>query len=133
MQCINHEVFKDVPGLVSNKVYVSHHLQKKLAHLPKKELERRVLSFVNTKKGDSYYYKDPKGNYWNMMIYIGNSKTFETITNEESAYEGGKLFGDFLNLTSDFDASKLIEVIPKFHDMSFRFSQFASHYQKPVS
>lgn len=124
LQCINHEVFKDVPGLVSNKVYVSHHLQKKLAHLPKKELERRVLSFVNTKKGDSYYYKDPKGNYWNMMIYIGNSKTFETITNEEVAYEGGKLFGDFLNLTSDFDASKLIEVIPKFHDMSFRFSQF---------
>ena len=27
-------------------------------------------------------------------------------------------------LTSDFDASKLTEVIPKFHDMSFRFSQF---------
>lgn len=40
------------------------------------------------------------------------------------AYEGGKLFGEFLNLTDDFDAKKLIEVIPNFHDMSFRYSQF---------
>ncbi|MEX1384229.1 phosphotransferase, partial [Lutibacter sp.] len=30
----------------------------------------------------------------------------------------------FLNLTSDFDARKLTEVIPKFHDMSSRFTQF---------
>ncbi len=123
LQRINHEVFRDVSGLISNKVYVSNHLQKKLAHLPKKELKRRVLCFVNTKKGDSYY-RDKEGNYWNMMIYIDNSKTFETVTNEEVAYEGGKLFGDFLNLTSDFDISKLTEVIPKFHDMSFRYSQF---------
>ena len=36
----------------------------------------------------------------------------------------GSLFGDFLNLTEDFNASDLIEVIPQFHDMSFRFSQF---------
>jgi hypothetical protein len=38
--------------------------------------------------------------------------------------KGGKLFGEFLHVTSDFDASKLTEVIPKFHDMSFRYSQF---------
>ena len=123
LQRINHEVFKDVPGLVLNKVNISKHLLKKLEHLPENELKRRVLSFVNTKKGD-YYYIDDSGNYWNMMVYIDNSVTFETVHNKEVAYEGGKLFGDFLNLTSDFDASKLTEVIPKFHDMSFRFSQF---------
>ena len=58
------------------------------------------------------------------MVFIDNSITFETVSNKEVAYEGGKLIGDFLNLTSDFDVSKLTEVIPKFHDMSFRFSQF---------
>ena len=123
LQRINHGVFKNVPGLISNKVSVSQHLQKKLAYLPKFELNRKVLSFVDTTNG-KYYYVDTDGNYWNLMVFIDNSITFETVSNKEVAYEGGKLIGDFLNLTSDFDASKLTEVIPKFHDMSFRFSQF---------
>lgn len=123
LQRINHGVFKDVPGLIANKVAVSQHLRKKMSHLTKKKLNRRVLSFISTKSGDSYYI-GKEGNFWNVMVYIDKSKTFEIVENESIAYEGGKLFGDFLNLTSDFDASLLIEVIPNFHDMSFRYSQF---------
>lgn len=128
LQRINHSVFKDVTGLIENKVAVSQHIQKKLKDLPKKEQYRRVLAFVKTKKGVSYY-KDDSGNYWNLMYFIDDSLTFETVKDEEIAYEGGKLFGDFLNLTSDFDTAKLTEVIPKFHDMSFRYSQFQSALQ----
>ena len=123
LQRINHGVFKDVPGLISNKVNVSDHLIKKLAHLPKEELDRSVLRFVKTKEGKSYYQGE-EGNYWNLMVFIDNSVTHEAVKDEEIAYEGGKLFGDFLNMTSDFPAETLTEVIPKFHDMSFRFSQF---------
>jgi len=123
LQRINHIVFKDVPGLISNKVSVSKHIQKKLAYLPQDKLNQSVLMFVETKKG-KYYYKDEDENYWNVMVYINNSVTYDIVTNKEVAYEGGKLAGDFLNLTSDFDASVLTEVIPKFHDMSFRFWQF---------
>lgn len=123
LQRINHGVFKDVPGLISNKVLVSKHLQNKLSDLPKEELQRKVLVFVETKEGE-FYHKDTDGNFWNMMVYIDNSQTFELVTEKEIAYEGGKLFGDFLNFTSDFDASKLIDVIPKFHDMSFRYWQY---------
>jgi hypothetical protein len=123
LQKINHVIFKDVPGLVNNKVSVSKHLLEKLKHLSKSELERRVLCFVSTIDKKAYYL-DPNGNYWNMTVYIDDSITFETVFNETIAYEGGKLIGDFLNLTGDFDASQLIEVIPKFHDMSFRFLQF---------
>ncbi len=123
LQRINHGVFKDVPGLINNKVSISKHIQSKLSHLPKKERDRKVLTFLSTKEGAPFYY-GKSGGYWNMMVYIDNSVIFERVTNEEVAYEGGKLIGDFLNLTSDFDASLLIDVIPKFHDMSFRFSQF---------
>ncbi|MEI6865171.1 aminoglycoside phosphotransferase family protein [Flavicella sp.] len=123
LQRINHGVFKDIPGLISNKVNVSNHLIKKLSHLPKEELNRSVLRFVKTKEGNSYY-QEKEGNYWNMMVFIDNSVTYEEVKDEEVAYEGGKLFGDFLNMTSDFPAETLTEVIPKFHDMSFRFSQF---------
>lgn len=129
LQRINHGVFKDVPGLINNKVAISKHIQRKLPHLPNSESNREVLTFVTTKKGAPFYF-GKSGGYWNMMVYIADSVTYETVKNEEIAFEGGKLIGEFLNLTSDFDASQLIEVIPKFHDMSFRFSQFEDSLMK---
>lgn len=123
LQRINQGVFKDVPGLINNKVAISKHIQGKLSHLPKSEREHKVLTFVTTKDGAPFYY-GKSGGYWNLMVYITESITHETVKNEEIAYEGGKLIGDFLNLTNDFDAKQLTEVIPKFHDMSSRFSQF---------
>jgi len=129
LQKINHGVFKDVPGLINNKVGVSNHLQKKLAHLSESERSRKVLSFIPTKKGDPFYY-GKSGSYWNLMVYITDSITHETVNSEEIAYEGGKLLGNFLNLTSDYDPSKLIEVIPNFHDMPFRYKQFDEALKK---
>lgn len=123
LQRINHGVFKDVPGLINNKVAVSSHIQEKLKDLSKKKRKRRVLAFAKTNSGESYH-KDEEGNYWNLMYFIDGSLTFETVNDEGIAYEGGRLMGQFLTLTSDFDVSKLIEVIPRFHDMSFRYMQF---------
>ncbi|WP_139958472.1 phosphotransferase enzyme family protein [Flavicella sediminum] len=123
LQRINHGVFKDVPGLIENKVSVSIHIQEKFKALGKAGEKKEVLRFVRTKEGKSYYQSE-NGDYWNLMLFIEDSVTFETVHDPEIAYEGGKLFGEFLNLTDDFDASKLTEVIPKFHDMSFRFQQF---------
>lgn len=123
LQKINQGVFKDVPGLINNKVNVSKHIQEKFSHLSESERSRKVLSFIETLKGESFFY-GKSGGYWNMMVYITDSVTHETVKNEEVAYEGGKLLGNFLNLTSDFDQTKLTEVIPKFHDIPFRFSQF---------
>jgi len=129
LQRINQGVFKDVPGLIWNKVHISHHLQQKLMHLSVKERLRRALTFVFNQNGEPYTV-DQKGDYWNLMIYIDQSKTFETVKSEEVAREGGKLFGEFLNLTSDFDPNKLVEVIPKFHDMDFRYAQFEDALKK---
>jgi len=123
LQRINHGVFKDVPGLIENKVAISKHIQEKIKDLSKKKQKRKVLNFAKTHSGASYY-KDEEANYWNLMYFIDKSLTFETVNNKEIAYEGGRLLGKFLTLTSDFDVSKLVEVIPKFHDMSFRYSQF---------
>jgi len=128
LQRINHGVFKDVPGLISNKTNVSQHLLEKMSHLPADELSRSVLTFVPTTTG-LYYHLDADKNYWNVMVFIHDSITYESVNDENVAYEGGKLIGNFLNLTDDFDSSVLIDVIPKFHDMSFRFEQFSDALQ----
>lgn len=128
LQRINHGVFHDVPGLINNKVCVSEHIKKKLSYLPKSEIERKVLSFVNTKNSKPYYLSD-KGGCWNLMLFIEDSITYERVSNKEIAFEAGKLFGDFLNLTSDFKIEDLIEVIPNFHNMAFRYSEFEKALQ----
>ena len=129
VQKINASVFNDIPGLVRNKSLVSLHLHNKMKEIKSEVRNRAVLTFIPTSSG-SYYFKDKNEDFWNVMVYIDNSQTFEIITDVDVAYEGGKLFGDFLNLTEDFDANELIEVIPRFHDMSFRFSQFEAALKK---
>lgn len=123
LQRINHGVFKDVPGLIENKRRISDHIEGKLQHLSPKKKKRRVLKFYLTKSEEAYY-RGEEGNYWNLMHFIDKSVTHMTADSEKIAYEGGRLLGQFLTLTDDFDAADLTEVIPKFHDMSFRYSEF---------
>ncbi len=123
LQRINKYVFENGKDLILNKVLVSEHIQSKLKNLSKTELSKRVLRFVKT-KSNLPYYCDSEGNYWNMTFFIKGSKTFERVENQEIAYEGGKLIGDFLNLTEGIDINKISEIIPNFHEMSFRFEQF---------
>jgi hypothetical protein len=128
LQRINHNIFKDVPGLVNNKVLTSRHLKSKYPNLSEEALSKKVLGFVKSKSTEFYYHNE-NGDFWNVMIFIDDSITHEIVKDKEIAYEGGKLLGEFLNLTSDFDSSQLIDVIPNFHDMSFRFKQYKSSLQ----
>lgn len=128
LQRINHTIFKNVPGLVNNKVFISLHLKSKYPNLSEEKLSKKVLSFVKAKNSDFYYFKKG-GDFWNVMIFIDDSITYEIVKDKEIAYEGGKLLGEFLNGTLDFDSSQLIDVIPHFHDMSFRYKQYASSLQ----
>ncbi len=123
LQRINHLIFPDVPALVRNKVLISDHLLRALSGIPKRELHRRVLSFVRTKSGENYH-RDHDGNYWNLTVNIHGCMTYERVTSGKVAFEAGRLFGEFLYLTRDFDASRLSEIIPDFHKMSYRFEQF---------
>lgn len=119
LQRINKKVFPNVPGLVNNKVLVSKHLLNKT----RKEYHKNVLQFI-VSDGGKFFFQDEHGEYWNMMVFIEDSHTYEIVSNKKLAFEAGKLTGQFLNQTSDLDTSQFIEVIPKFHDMSFRFEQF---------
>ena len=132
LQRINHNIFKDVPGLVNNKVLTSNHIRGKYPTYSEDELSKKVLCFVKTKDTDLYYLKKD-GNFWNVMVFIDDSITHEIVVDKEIAYEGGKLLGEFLNHTSDFDSSQLIDVIPNFHDMSFRYKQYASSIQSALN
>lgn len=123
LQRINSNVFVKAKELIINKVKVSNHIQGKLKHLSQEDQNKRVLKFIETKDGHPYYL-DHEGNFWNLSLFIKGSKTFERVENEEIAYEGGKLIGDFLNLANGLDTNEIVDIIENFHEMSFRYAQF---------
>jgi Ser/Thr protein kinase RdoA (MazF antagonist) len=121
LQRINQNVFKNATDLIQNKVAVSEHLQQKINKT--NAATATVLSFLKTKSNKAYY-RDATGQCWNLMFYIEGSVTQSTVASKALAYKAGLLLGEFLCMTEDFDPNQLVEVIPKFHDISFRYSQF---------
>jgi len=117
LQKINHLVFPNIPELMNNKVKVHQ-------HLAQKETFRLSLLHFYPTQDRQYFHQDDKGNYWSMMNYIPDSQVLDKTKNPEQAYEAGKAFGHFIAHLDDFNASKLYEIIPDFHKMSFRFKQF---------
>lgn len=123
LQRINSYVFKKSKELIENKIKVSEHIKEKLKHLSEEEIRRSVFQLIRTKNGLPYYL-DEDGNYWNASIFIEGSKVFERVENKEIAYEAGKLVGEFINLTEGLNPNEIVDIIPNFHKMSFRYEQF---------
>lgn len=117
LQKLNHLVFPNIPELMNNKLKIAHHLANKDSY------QLSLLRFYSTKNGKAYF-KDNNGDYWSLMNYIPNSKVLDKTENSEQAYEAGKAFGHFVAQLDNFNASDLYEIIPDFHKMSFRYSQF---------
>ena len=125
LQRINSFVFNNAKALIENKVMLSEYLQTN-------EDSGEQLQFIRTPNGKAWFRDDENG-YWNMSVYIEGSKTFSKITDARIAYEGGRLIGEFLNLTYSFDTSLLVEILPNFHQMSYRFEQFDTALQNANS
>jgi Ser/Thr protein kinase RdoA (MazF antagonist) len=119
LQRINHHVFKDVPLLMNNLVNVTSHLRKKLAALPLHHLDKSVLTIVETQEGLPYY-KDKSGNYWRLFYFLKGTKSYDMVTTEKQAFEGGKAFGRFQALLADLNPHLIKDTIPDFHNIEYR-------------
>jgi Ser/Thr protein kinase RdoA (MazF antagonist) len=121
LQRINHNIFKDVEMLQNNIQTVTSHIREKLTAAGETDIDRKVLNFLSTENGKTYFFDGE--NYWRVCDYIANTQTFEEVTPEFS-YEAGKAFGRFQSMLSDIPEGKLGETIPDFHNMEFRLQQF---------
>lgn len=122
LQRINHHIFKNVPELQDNIFRVTSHIRAKLEAQGETDIKRKVLSLVPARDG-KLYFKDSQGDYWRMMDFISNSKSYDEI-NPELAYRAGMAFGDFQKMLSDLPGGPLFETIPNFHNMEARLETF---------
>ena len=119
LQCINHHIFTDVDLLQHNIEVATAHIRKKLEANGESEIERKVLRFLPTPEGKTYYF-DGEG-YWRVCEFIAGSQTLEAVT-PESSYLAGLKFGEFQAMLADIPET-LGEIIPNFHNMEFRLQQ----------
>ena len=120
LQRINDAIFTDVDLLQRNIEVVTAHIRRKLEEKGEDDLDRKVLRFVQTPEGKTYY-KDDGGQYWRLSLFIPDAKTYETV-NPEYSYHAGKAFGNFESMLVDVP-EQLGETIPDFHNMELRMRQ----------
>lgn len=115
LQEINNKLFKEVDKLMSNISLVCEHIRKEYP-------EKQTLTLVYTIDNKSFLkYND---RYFRVYDFIEHSLCLQIVENEQEFYECAKAFGDFSNMLSTFDASKLYEVIPNFHNTVSRYNDF---------
>ena len=122
LQRVNNKIFKDIAGLMGNIIGVTKHVGTAIA----KEgglVERETLRFLQAKNGE-YYHIDEDGHYFRSYHLVENAHAFQKSESAEMFADAGRAFGAFVRRLNDFDATKLVEVIPKFHDTANRLKNF---------
>lgn len=114
LQKINNNIFADVDLLMNNVFNVTNYLRKQ---------GFESLHAIKTKDG-GLYFKD-EDSYYRLYDFIEDTMCFEKVSdNMFLVYCDGKAFGKLHKALAKFDASKLGEVIPFFHDTKHRYEDF---------
>jgi Ser/Thr protein kinase RdoA (MazF antagonist) len=125
LQRINHHIFRNIEGLMSNIVKVLEHLNGK---------DLAAYGFVPLRvipdRDGRACYKDAEGDYWRMYNYIPGSVSHDLIGDPKIAREAGKAFGTFQLLTADLSGADLVETIPDFHNIATRLKTFRETAEK---
>ena len=120
LQRINNNIFTDVDLLQHNIDAVTGHIRRKLEAAGADDIDRKVLRFVPTQQGKTYYL-DNEGRYWRVSVFIPYAVTYEQV-DPTSSRNAGKAFGEFESMLVDLP-EQLGETIPDFHNMELRARQ----------
>ena len=140
LQRINHHVFADVKGLMSNIEKVTEHLHSAVVNRGG-DVERESLRLLSSSKGNKWVEFD--NNYFRIYNFIENSCVAPTGSNtglssssansdscsldspySSIVYKAGSAFASFSKDLSTYSGEPLVDTIPDFHNTSYRFNVF---------
>ncbi len=130
LQRINTNVFHDPDAVMDNICLVTEHLRRKISAAGG-DPDRETLNIVRTKDGKSYC-RDEAGDCFRLTLLVNHATSYEQA-DPEILYQAAKGFGRFQSYLSDFDATKLKEVIPNFHNTVSRFNDLKVSVAKNAS
>ena len=123
LQRINKDIFPDPEILQENILRVTKHLETKLRERGVPDYRNRVLRLFPAKDGKTWF-TDETGHYWRVYNMIEGGRTYDRLQSLDQAFEAAKAFGLFQADLQDLPGPPLHEVIPRFHDGPWRYTQF---------
>lgn len=130
LQRMNHEIFKDVDGLMNNVSGVTAYLRDIIIK-EGGDPERETLNLVPDVNGNLHHI-DSIGSHWRVYLFISDATTYNQVEKIEDFYQSAKAFGHFQNLLAGYPVEKLVETIPAFHDTPKRFETFLQAVEEDV-
>lgn len=121
-QRVNSEVFADPEALMENSLLVTSFLKKKITEKGG-DPARQTQTFIPNRDG-KYLSRDASGNYWRLSDFIEGTSCLDQARDKEDFYQSAVSFGEFQGMLADFDASRLHETIPDFHNTPVRYQTF---------
>jgi thiamine kinase-like enzyme len=116
LQRINHQVFKKPENVQLNYQLLWNHLKSSGSNF--------YIPEPKYFPGEVDLYWDNDFNYWRVFEFIEDGKMLNIAENPEQAKTTAKTFAEFTLAFQDLDADMLMETIPDFHNLSFRYKQF---------
>lgn len=116
LQKINESIFND-------PIKISENIQVIGGFLKKSAPQYKFLNTLADKDGKHLVSAEGIGAF-RLFPFVEASITHLTVNTAEQAYEAAAQFGQFTNLLSKLDATKLNITIPNFHNLTLRHKQF---------
>lgn len=123
IQRINHDIFKNIDQLMTNFRLVTDYLKTVV-----KDPTQNTLTIIPTVDGKDYLMDH--GNYYRALLMIQDSFAYDIVQSADDLYQTGLAFGKFQVQLQGFDASKLYETIPNFHNTPSRLEDFKEALKK---
>jgi Ser/Thr protein kinase RdoA (MazF antagonist) len=116
LQRVHDGVFKKPGDIAYNTRVIADYLQQ---HHP----GYFFVTPVPSGAGDDMIWLKEEG-YFRLLPFVEGSHSNDIVETPNQACEAAAQFGKFTRLLSDFDAKKLKDTIPDFHNLELRYQQF---------
>ena len=123
LQEVNTRVFQKPIELMENIESTTSFMSEKIRNSGVENYENLSLKVIRTKE-DKPYYISSLNHFFRVYNFIENAKTYQKTSDLKLFRNAGRAIGAFQNALADFDASKLHETIPNFHNTPVRFDTF---------
>jgi hypothetical protein len=115
LQCINQTTFRQPENIIHNYRLLSDYTTGS---------EKFVIpALVQTNKG-KYFWIDDSDNFWRATYFVPNSYADDVAGSAKDVYLAARCFARFTASLNGLDPEKLEVIIPRFHDLDYRYEQF---------
>ncbi|MCD7921031.1 MAG: phosphotransferase [Clostridiales bacterium] len=122
LQEMNHFIFKYPTDVMNNLFHVTEYLRD-IIEREGRDPDLETLTFIRTKAGNQLLQTET-GSYFRLYRMIRFGEEMKKPDTAETAYEVGKILGQFHRRLRDFPVEQLSYTMPKLHNMNHVLSAF---------